>query len=188
MESVVWSRPGASAAACSVFALAGENPILRPSSSDVIERWAAALAPGATSVPRLAVEEVIAALPDTDVARLAGLSGQARLVGYALAALRDGTAVPWHRVINAQGKLSLERAGASSGTTQRLRLAREGVTVDAAGRVSLARFGWKLTTGRDRRQSTHREDSDSSHSADEKHRPRAKASRSKRRSDNALDA
>jgi len=122
------------------------------------------------------------------VARLAGLSGQARLVGYALAALRDGTSVPWHRVINAQGKLSLERAGASSGTTQRLRLAREGVTVDAAGRVSLARFGWKLATARQPRKSTHREDSNSSHSADEKQRPRAKALRSKRRSDNALDA
>jgi hypothetical protein len=76
MESAVWSRPGASAAACSVFALAAENPVLRPSSSDVIERWAAALAPGVMSVPRLAVEEVIAALPDTDIARLSGLADE----------------------------------------------------------------------------------------------------------------
>jgi methylated-DNA-protein-cysteine methyltransferase-like protein len=78
------------------------------------------------------------------VARLAGLPGQARLVGYALSALRDGTAVPWHRVINAQGRLSLELAASSSGVAQRLRLEREGVRVDAAGRVSLARFGWRL--------------------------------------------
>jgi methylated-DNA-protein-cysteine methyltransferase related protein len=78
------------------------------------------------------------------VARLAGLPGHARLVGYALSALRDGTAVPWHRVINAQGRLSLELAASSSGLTQRLRLEREGVRVDAAGRVSLARFGWRL--------------------------------------------
>jgi methylated-DNA-protein-cysteine methyltransferase related protein len=78
------------------------------------------------------------------VARLAGLPRQARLVGYALHALRDGTALPWHRVINAQGKLSLARAGASAGLTQRLRLEREGVRVDAAGRVSLPRFGWRL--------------------------------------------
>ncbi|HVX41254.1 MAG TPA: MGMT family protein [Gemmatimonadaceae bacterium] len=77
------------------------------------------------------------------VARLAGLPGQARLVGYALSNLRDGTACPWHRVINAQGALSLERAGASSGTTQRLRLQREGVVVNAAGKVSLQRFGWR---------------------------------------------
>jgi alkylated DNA nucleotide flippase Atl1 len=78
------------------------------------------------------------------VARLAGLGAQARLVGYALSNLPDGTRVPWHRVINAQGKLSLERAASSSGVTQRLRLLREGVKVDAAGRVSLARFGWRV--------------------------------------------
>lgn len=79
------------------------------------------------------------------VARLAGFAGQARLVGYALSALPIGTSVPWHRVINAQGKLSLEQNGSSSGITQRLRLEREGVNVDAAGRVALATFGWKLS-------------------------------------------
>ena len=78
------------------------------------------------------------------VARLAGLPGRARQVGYALAALRDGTSVPWHRVVNTQGKLSLVRAGSPSGVTQRLRLTGEGVRVDAGARVSLARYGWKL--------------------------------------------
>lgn len=78
------------------------------------------------------------------VARLAGLPRHARLVGYALHALPPGTRLPWHRVINAQGKLSLVRAGRSSGITQRLLLEREGVRVDAANRVSLARFGWKV--------------------------------------------
>ena len=85
-----------------------------------------------------------------NVARLSGLAGQARLVGYALSALRDGTALPWHRVINAQGRLSLERVGSSSGLTQRVRLEREGVKVDAGGRVSLARFGWRLRKRRRR--------------------------------------
>lgn len=78
------------------------------------------------------------------VARLAGLPGHARQVGYALAALRDGSAVPWHRVVNAKGELSLEHAASPSGVTQRLRLAREGVVVDAGGRVSLAQFGWRI--------------------------------------------
>lgn len=78
------------------------------------------------------------------VARLAGLPGRARQVGYALAALRDGSAVPWHRVVNAQGRLSLARVGSPSGITQRLRLTREGVRVDAGDRVSLAAFGWKV--------------------------------------------
>jgi methylated-DNA-protein-cysteine methyltransferase-like protein len=86
------------------------------------------------------------------VARLAGLHGQARLVGYALSALRDGTGVPWHRVINAQGRLALERAASSAGVTQFMRLGREGVRVDAAGRISLAKFGWRLEATRpDRR-------------------------------------
>ena len=78
-----------------------------------------------------------------DVARIAGLPRQARLVGYALHALTTGTAVPWHRVINAQGKLSLARGNASGGVTQRLKLEREGVRVDAGGRVSLERYRWK---------------------------------------------
>ena len=79
------------------------------------------------------------------VARLAGLGAHARLVGYALSNLKDGTTVPWHRVINAQGRLSLARAGSSAGVTQRIRLEREGVTVDAGGRVSLTRFGWRVS-------------------------------------------
>ena len=78
------------------------------------------------------------------IARLAGLDRQARLVGYALSALPSGSVLPWHRVINAQGRLSLEQAGSSSGTTQRMRLEREGVRVDAAGRVSLDMYGWRV--------------------------------------------
>lgn len=88
------------------------------------------------------------------VARIAGLPGQARLVGYALSSLRTGTTVPWHRVINAAGRLSLERAASGSGITQRLRLAREGVTIDAAGRISLARFGWRMQAGKGRARMT----------------------------------
>ncbi|HWJ15526.1 MAG TPA: MGMT family protein [Gemmatimonadaceae bacterium] len=77
------------------------------------------------------------------IARVAGLAGQARQVGYALSALPTGTNVPWHRVINAQGRLSLERSASGAGITQRLRLVREGVVVDAGGRVSLEKFGWR---------------------------------------------
>jgi len=77
------------------------------------------------------------------IARVAGVAGQARQVGYALSALPDGTSVPWHRVINAQGRLSLERSASGAGIAQRLRLVREGVVVDAAGRVSLEKFEWR---------------------------------------------
>jgi methylated-DNA-protein-cysteine methyltransferase-like protein len=84
------------------------------------------------------------------IARVAGLAGQARQVGYALSALPSGTTVPWHRVINAQGRLSLERSASGAGITQRLRLVREGVAVDAGGRVSLERFGWRIVAAKRR--------------------------------------
>ena len=77
------------------------------------------------------------------VAELAGLAGHARQVGYALHALRDGSAVPWHRVINAQGRISSPpRSG--PWREQRRRLEAEGV-VFIGGRVNLARFGWQRT-------------------------------------------
>jgi methylated-DNA-protein-cysteine methyltransferase-like protein len=79
------------------------------------------------------------------IARIAGLPRQARLVGYALHALTTASNVPWHRVINAQGKLSLVRDGKSSGITQRMLLEREGVRVAGGSRVSLKQFGWRLT-------------------------------------------
>jgi len=79
------------------------------------------------------------------IARMAGLPRQARLVGYALHALTSASTLPWHRVINAQGKLSLVRDGKSSGITQRLLLEREGVRVAGGSRVSLKQYGWKLT-------------------------------------------
>ena len=40
------------------------------------------------------------------VARAAGLPGRARLVGKALAALEEDSGVPWHRVLNASGRIS----------------------------------------------------------------------------------
>jgi methylated-DNA-protein-cysteine methyltransferase related protein len=75
------------------------------------------------------------------VAELAGLSGHARQVGYALHALPTNTAVPWHRVLNARGALSLRRQPGAE-LTQRLLLEREGVWFDARGRVNLAKVRW----------------------------------------------
>lgn len=77
------------------------------------------------------------------IARLAGFPRHARLVGYALHRLANASNIPWHRVVNARGDLSLAHAGRASGLEQRLRLEREGVRVNAAFRVSVARFGWR---------------------------------------------
>ncbi len=80
------------------------------------------------------------------VALLAGRPRAARHVGYALAALR-GTRhrVPWQRVL---GRRSTRWAGISirdavGAAAQRDLLEREGVRVDARGRVSLERYGWR---------------------------------------------
>lgn len=76
------------------------------------------------------------------IARLAGLGGAARQVGYALAGLPDYSTVPWHRVINARGTVSARKRSGPD-LAQRLRLEHEGVEFDRAGRVSLDTFGWK---------------------------------------------
>jgi methylated-DNA-protein-cysteine methyltransferase-like protein len=81
------------------------------------------------------------------VAELAGLGRAARQVGYAMAALPDHTTVPWHRVINAQGRVSLRR-GTGGDLEQRFRLEAEGVVFDVSGRVSLERFGWSGRRGK----------------------------------------
>jgi methylated-DNA-protein-cysteine methyltransferase-like protein len=74
------------------------------------------------------------------VARLAKLPGQARLVGYALHAIPVGTKVPWQRVVNAKGEISL--SGESAARQRRL-LEGEGVRFDPRDRIPLASFQWR---------------------------------------------
>jgi methylated-DNA-protein-cysteine methyltransferase-like protein len=76
------------------------------------------------------------------VALLAGLPGHARQVGYAMHALPEHSTVPWHRVVNAQGELSLRRVHPGAELWQRARLEAEGVVFSAGGRISLERFQW----------------------------------------------
>ena len=77
------------------------------------------------------------------VARMAGLPGHARQVGYALSALADKSALPWHRVVNAQGRISLRSDGGPAAMVQRLRLEDEGICFDEQGRIPLERFQWR---------------------------------------------
>lgn len=90
------------------------------------------------------VYEVVRLIPEGriatygDVAALAGRPGAPRWTGQALAKLND-PAVPWHRVLNAQGRISLD---GERGREQRRRLLAENV-VFTAGRVNLDRFRWR---------------------------------------------
>jgi methylated-DNA-protein-cysteine methyltransferase related protein len=72
-----------------------------------------------------------------DVAQRVGAGCDARLVGYAMANCPDD--VPWQRVINAQGKISLRGETAAK---QRLRLEAEGLTFDPRGRIDLKMYRW----------------------------------------------
>jgi methylated-DNA-protein-cysteine methyltransferase-like protein len=73
------------------------------------------------------------------VAALAGRPRAARAVGGAMRRCPDG--VPWHRVVNAQGGVSLRRR-VSGMVTQRIRLEQEGVRF-RRGRIPLDRYRWR---------------------------------------------
>jgi len=60
------------------------------------------------------------------VARRAGLPRRARLVGHALKAAPADMHLPWHRVVNAAGRISFP-AGSPAHALQRRRLEAEGV-------------------------------------------------------------
>ncbi len=73
------------------------------------------------------------------VADEAGLPRRARLVGRTLRDLAPQSDLAWHRVVNAKGELS---TNGRSCLEQRRRLRREGVELDARGRIDLERFRW----------------------------------------------
>lgn len=58
------------------------------------------------------------------IAEMAGFPGRARLVGYILRNLPNDSNLPWHRVLNSQGKLSLD---GPHGQEQQRRLEKDGV-------------------------------------------------------------
>jgi methylated-DNA-protein-cysteine methyltransferase-like protein len=76
-----------------------------------------------------------------DVAAHAGLAKAARRVGRALRQLPADTKIPWHRVINAQGRLSLPDDSGSK-YTQRGRLEAEGVVFRSNKSIDLKVFRW----------------------------------------------
>jgi methylated-DNA-protein-cysteine methyltransferase-like protein len=76
------------------------------------------------------------------IAEYLGNPRGARAVGWALRALPEGRDVPWHRVVNAAGRIS--SAGRGLGVQQqRAMLEDEGVVFDPQGRIDLCTFGWK---------------------------------------------
>ena len=89
-----------------------------------------------------------------DVGTMLGSPRVARQVGYALAALDEGTTkgrgVPWHRVINAKGAISF-KGDLVRATLQRALLLSEGVPFDPSDRVPLAELRYDYGKGRKKR-------------------------------------
>jgi len=96
------------------------------------------------------IYEIVRDIPPGKVAtygQIAKIVGgcSARMVGYAMAALAEGKHddVPWQRVINAKGRISMQGFG---NYEQRLRLEEEGVVFDAKDRIDFEKYGWIFLT------------------------------------------
>ena len=76
------------------------------------------------------------------IAELIGAYGCARKGGWALRRLPLPSDIPWHRVVNARGCISLSPSREGSDWMQRDLLLSEGIPVDADGRLPLARYRW----------------------------------------------
>jgi methylated-DNA-protein-cysteine methyltransferase related protein len=82
------------------------------------------------------------------IAWLVGVPRGARAVGWVLHGLPEGTDVPWHRVINAQGRIS-NRSSPSAPYEQRNRLEAEGVQFDETDDLRVRDFDailWQPTS------------------------------------------
>jgi methylated-DNA-protein-cysteine methyltransferase-like protein len=66
-----------------------------------------------------------------------------RQAGYALAAIPHESGIPWHRVVNSQGRIS-KRADGLESDEQRLLLEREGIKFSTAGRLDLHKYIWEI--------------------------------------------
>lgn len=88
---------------------------------------------------------VLAAIPKGKVitygilARLADAPRRARHVGQVLHRLPRDTALPWFRVVNHSGKISMTGEGEKR---QKELLEQEGVIFSHDGKIDLKRFGW----------------------------------------------
>ena len=93
------------------------------------------------------VKKLIQRIPRGKVAsygQLAALAGQpraARQVAWVLHASSEKDGLPWHRVINSHGTISLPHMAGYD--LQRALLRKEGVKFDRHDRVDLAQFQWR---------------------------------------------
>lgn len=76
------------------------------------------------------------------VAALVGRPRNSRQVGKILGGLRPKDKVPWHRVVNAQGKISERGEARGTESLQRRLLETEGIKFSKAGRIRMEDYAW----------------------------------------------
>ena len=102
------------------------------------------------SITHLTIYKIIKKIPRGrvatygQIAALAGMPRAARQVGYALRATPDSVKIPWHRVVNAQGRVSMRLKDWQSGgdDLQKILLEAEGVAFDKSGKLDLKCYQW----------------------------------------------
>ena len=93
------------------------------------------------------VWHIVASIPEGyvttygEVARLAGSPRAARQVGGVLKRLPEGSTLPWHRVVNRHGDISLTGPDLQR---QRQALLAEGVQVSGSGHIDLQHYRWVI--------------------------------------------
>ncbi|MEZ2587212.1 MGMT family protein [Kluyvera intermedia] len=92
------------------------------------------------------VWQIVAAIPPGyvttygDVARLAGSPRAARQVGGVLRRLPEGSTLPWFRVVNRHGAISLTGPDLQR---QRQALLADGVQVSRSGQIDMQKYRWR---------------------------------------------
>lgn len=76
------------------------------------------------------------------IAALSGKPQGSRGVAWILHSCSTLYKLPWHRVLNAQGKISFDQAS-SHYRVQKKKLESEGIIFDEKGQLSLKKYQWK---------------------------------------------
>jgi len=75
-----------------------------------------------------------------EIARMLGQPSGARAVGWAMRHCGEG--LPWHRVVNAQGRLRVTARYPDGKLMQQALLEEEGIVFDAPGRLDVEKYAW----------------------------------------------
>ncbi|ADD76179.1 YbaZ [Pantoea ananatis LMG 20103] len=123
------------------------SPIINPQCDKIIAFSRAGKFMDSSDSFKQRIWQIVAAIPPGrvttygDVALLAGSPRAARQVGGVLSRLPEGSTLPWHRVINRHGTISLQ---GDRLFRQREALEAEGVEVSDAGEIDLDQYRWRF--------------------------------------------